>query len=184
MADMAANIGGSTLYAGQEFAWAEQRIEFKFSTHRIQYSDAQLQQRANQLFGSSVPERILKDYNAQTYWLSTNLWSFNKSSRLPKWLNIAVGYGAQGLFGGFENVQRDDNNDIVYTPNGLPAFDRKDILRQRQFYLSPDIDISKIQIRGRTPRLFRLLNGLKLKFPMPTLEYRTGDGFRLHALYF
>ena len=33
LGDMAANTSGSLLYATQEYAWGEQRIEFKFSTH-------------------------------------------------------------------------------------------------------------------------------------------------------
>ncbi len=182
--DMAANTGGSLLYAGQEYAWGEQRIEFKFSTHRYHYDSPDLQSRADNLFGASPFERILKDYNAQTYWLSANLWSFKKSSKMPKWLNIAVGYGADGLYGGFDNVQRDDENQIVLDANGQPVFDRRDITRTRQFYLSPDIDLSKIEINGRQIKLFRVLNGLKLKFPMPALELNSEGRFKFHPLYF
>lgn len=184
LGDMTANAGGSLLYAGQTYAWGEQRIEFKFSTHLNRYTSGDLAWRANNLFGASTMERFLKDYNAQTYWLSTNLWSFAKESKLPRWLNIAVGYGADGLFGGFDNVQRDDENQIVLNANGKPAFDRRDIARLRQFYLSPDIDLSKIRIHGKTPRVLLVLNGLKLKFPMPALEWHTQRGLVFHALYF
>jgi hypothetical protein len=31
-----------------------------------------------------------KDYNGQTYWLSVNLHSFYKGSKIPKWLNLAM----------------------------------------------------------------------------------------------
>ncbi|MBL7766419.1 MAG: DUF2279 domain-containing protein [Chitinophagaceae bacterium] len=175
LADMAANTGGSLLYAGQEYAWGEQRIQFKFSSHRINYQDAELRQKANQLYGASLPERILKDYNGQTYWLSVNMASFAKTSRIPKWLNIAVGYGSTGLFGGYTNDWTDANG--VY-------HDRRDIARIRQFYLSPDIDLSKITIKGRKPKIFQLLNGIKLKFPMPALEWNTGGQWRMHGIYF
>jgi hypothetical protein len=60
----------------------------KFSFHTTQY-----QYRPNVL-GSSLAEQMLKDYNGQTYWLSVNLHSFYKGSKIPKWLNLAIGYGA------------------------------------------------------------------------------------------
>ena len=184
LGDMAANTSGSLLYATQEYAWGEQRIEFKFSTHRYQYPSNDLKARADNLFGSSSMERILKDYNAQTYWLSANIWSFAKSSKFPKWLNIAVGYGADGLYGGFDNIQRDDQHQVEMHANGQPVFDRRDIVRTRQFYLAPDIDVSKIEIRGRRLKLLKALNGLKLKFPMPALELNNQGRFTFHRLYF
>ena len=33
-ADMAANIGGASLFAIQELVWKEQRLQFKFSVHK------------------------------------------------------------------------------------------------------------------------------------------------------
>ena len=183
LADMAANASGSLLYASQEYAWGEQRIEFKFSTHRYQYNEPSLRARADNLYGATPFERILKDYNAQTYWLSANIWSFKKSSKFPKWLNIAVGYGADGLYGGFENIQRDENNEIVLNQFGQPNFDRRDIPRIRQFYLSPDIDLSKIEWRGRKLKALKILNGLKIKFPMPALELNSKGQFKLHSFY-
>ena len=63
------------------------------------------------LLGSSLPEQILKDYNGQTYWFSANLHSFFKKSKIPKWFNIAVGYGAEGMITG---------NDDISEPNFLP----------------------------------------------------------------
>lgn len=184
MGDMAANISGSLLYGMQEYSWGEQKINFKFSSHRISYNTTQLENRADDLFGNSYPERILKDYNAQTYWLSFNIRSFHKQSKFPAWLNLAVGYGADGLFGGFDNVKRDDDNHISYDPNGNVSFDRRDIQRVRQFYFSPDIDLSKIKINGKTPAIFRVLNSLKLKFPMPTIELNSNGQFKFYPLYF
>ena len=43
---------------------------------------------------------MLKDYNAQTYWFSANLKSFFPEIKFTAWLNVAVGYGAEGMFGG------------------------------------------------------------------------------------
>lgn len=175
LGDMAANIGGSALYAVQELAWEDQRIQMKFSTHRVDYHEVQLLKRANAKYGISNIERFLKDYNGQTYWLSANIWSFAKESKFPKWLNIAVGYGANGMLGGYTNIWQDEN--------GITN-DRTDIARSRQFYLSPDIDLSKITIRGKTPKVLKVLNGLKVKFPLPALEFNTVTGFKAHAIYF
>ena len=52
---------------------------------------------------------MLKDYNGQTYWLSANLKSFFPGSNIPPWLNVAIGYGADGMFGGFENKWIDED---------------------------------------------------------------------------
>jgi hypothetical protein len=104
--DLGADLAGSgLLFIAQELAWNEQRIQVKFSFHRNTYNDPLLNRRADDLFGNRTHlERMLKDYNGQTYWMSANLKSFFKKSNLPAWLNIAVGYGADGMFGGTENI--------------------------------------------------------------------------------
>src|SRR5439155_22132122 len=103
--DVIGNALGSTLSLSQYLLWKEQRIEFKFSSHPIKYS-GDLSSRTTNLFGNSIAQNTLKDYNGQTYWLAVNPASFirNPNSKFPKWLNIDVGYGVDGLFGGFENV--------------------------------------------------------------------------------
>lgn len=162
--DMAANTGGTLLFAAQQLGWGKQRIQIKFSVVPQRYTP-ELQQRANDLFGRSFPERILKDYNAQTYWLSGNLSSFFPGSHLPFWLNAAVGYGATGLFGGFANRAVDKE--------GNPLFDRRDIARSRQWYFAPDIDFTRIRTNRKGVRT--LLFALNcLKFPTPALEFRNG----------
>lgn len=174
-ADMAANVFGSALFIAQETSWHEQRIQFKFSFHKKNYKEPVLEQRADELFGSSRYERMLKDYNAQTYWLSANLKSFFPESKLPAWLNVSVGYGADGLYGGFENMATDKNGNIT--------FDRRDIPRVRQYYLAPDIDISKIKTCRRL--LNTLLTALNaFKFPAPAIMIDSKGNFRVHAVYY
>src|SRR4030095_10700003 len=129
---MTANIVASGLFISQELLRKEQRIQYKFSFHHKDYGDSALNSRADDLFGDSWYERMLKDYNAQTYWFSANLRSFFPNSHLPRWLNVSFGYGADGMFGGFENVWVDGDP-------GSPV-NRSDIPRVRQFYLAPDID--------------------------------------------
>jgi hypothetical protein len=174
MGDMTMNLLGSGILISQYLAWGEERIQFKFSTHFNNYTDPELRTRAMSLYGTSVPERILKDYNAQTYWLSVNPWSFNKESRFPKWLNIAVGYGADGMFGGYTNTWTDKYG----TPH-----DRTDVQRIRQFYLAPDIDLTKIKTNKKGLKLlFGALN--VIKFPLPALEINTAGKVRFHPIYF
>jgi hypothetical protein len=141
----------------QELAWYEQRIQFKFSFHRKSYSDASLNLRSNKIFGTSTAERFLKDYNGQTYWLSVNLRSFFPKSKMPSWLNISIGTGAEGMFGANENIGKDDNGNI-------------------NFYLT------KIKTNKKGLKLaFRLLNIVKI--PMPSLEYSNGK-FKFNAISF
>jgi len=172
--DIVANITGSGLFMAQELLWKEQRLQYKFSFHRITYSDPMLEERADSLYGDSFYERMLKDYNAQTYWLSANIKSFFPDSKWPSWLNIAVGYGADGMFGGFENKWTDESGNEVT---------RYDIPRVRQFYLAPDVDFTKIKTRSKFLRTtFELLNSFK--FPAPTLMIDSKGKFKAYAIYF
>jgi hypothetical protein len=147
----------------QELLWDDQRIHLKMGYNNEKY-DATLLNRANDLFGKTNTERFLKDYNAQTYWLSANLRAFFPKSRLPRWLNIAAGYGATGMLGGFENKWKDANgNDVI----------RTDIKRQRQWYLSPEIDLTRIKTKSVAVKM--LLQFLNMwRIPMPTLEITGG----------
>ena len=172
-ADITANTVGASMYTFQELAWQEQRVQFKFSSFPVRY-DKSLEQRADVLYGKSFQERLLKDYNGQTYWLSFNLKSFASNSALPDWLNLAIGYGANVLYGGFENRAVDKN--------GITTFDRMDINRRRQWFLSPDIDFTKIRTNKRLVRTtLSLLNMLKL--PAPALQLSNGK-LKGHFLYF
>lgn len=173
-ADMGANIFGSGLYIAQELGWKEQRVQFKFSFHRNNYSESQLDNRADQLFGATWYERMLKDYNAQTYWLSANLKSFLPHIKIPAWLNVAFGYGADGMYGGFENKWIDGIGNEV---------NRHDIVRKRQFYLSPDIDFTKIPTKSKFLKTtFAILNAFK--FPAPALMIDSEGNFKAYPIYF
>jgi hypothetical protein len=176
VADISANTAGALLFSSQEIGWGEQRIQYKFSSHIKNYSASKEQDRANHLFGKSAAEKVLKDYNHQTYWLSVNVRSFAKKSSWPKWLNLAVGYGADGMYGGYTNSGIDKTTSEIYDFSYIP--------RIRQVYFSPDIDLSKIRWKGKTPALFKVIHALKLKFPMPAIEYNSRGQFRFHPLYF
>jgi Predicted periplasmic lipoprotein (DUF2279) len=172
--DMGANVIGSSLFVGQQALWKEERIQYKFSFHRRNYGDPILEQRSDDLFGKTWYERMLKDYNAQTYWFSVNIKSFFPKSNWPAWLNIAAGYGADGMYGGFENIWVDNlGNDV----------NRTDIPRKRQYYIAPDIDFTKIKTNKKWLRtVFTFLNAFKC--PAPALMLDSKGKFKAYAIYF
>ena len=162
--DMAANATGTSLYVSQELLWKEQRIVPKFSFHTTQYASV----RPNVL-GNSFSQKILKDYNGQTYWLSANVNSFLKQSKIPKWLNVAVGYGADGMITG-----RSEINDSFLYP---------ETQRTRQFYLSLDADLTKIHTKSHFLKtFFSIFNSIKI--PAPTFEINGLGKVKFHYLYF
>ncbi|MFN0081326.1 MAG: DUF2279 domain-containing protein [Ferruginibacter sp.] len=172
--DFAANVAGSGLLVAQEFAWDEQRVQFKFSFHRRSYSDKNLNARSTELFGRSEPERFLKDYNGQTYWLSTTLKPFFPKSKIPEWFQISIGTGAEGLFGANSNYDTDKLGNVTFSVPNVQRF--------RQWYLAPDIDLSKIKTKKKGIKM--ALNILNIfKFPMPSLEY-SKNGLKFNFLHF
>ena len=161
--DMFSNALGTGLYVGQELIWEEQRITLKYSFHQTQYAS----QRPDKL-GEGLLEEVLKDYNGQTYWLSANISSFIKNEKFPKWLNLAIGYGADGMLTGTNE-----------TLNGMFP----DQNRQRQFYLSLDVDLTRIKTNSHLLKtVFEALNVIKI--PFPTLEFNDENGIKFHAIYF
>ncbi len=171
--DMTANIVGAGAFIWQELGWKDQRIQIKMSYWPYDYP-SELIGRRNQLFGKGFIERTLKDYNSQTYWISTNIKSFFPNSSLPRWLNIAVGYGSDGMLGGTENKWTDKQGN---------QFDRTDIPRTRRFFLSPDIDLTKIKTRSKLLKtIFFTFNILKV--PAPAIELDGRGKFKFHPLYY
>jgi len=119
--------------------------------------------------GSGILEEALKDYNGQTYWLSANLHSFFKNSKIPKWLNVAVGYGADGMLSG---------NETLIVNNALIKQNRR-----RQFYLSLDVDLTRVKTNsGLLKSIFSVFNTIKV--PFPSLEFTNNNGVKFHAVYF
>ena len=160
--DILANAAGTGLYVGQQLFWREQRINLKYSFHQTQYAP----QNPDKL-GDGLMEEFLKDYNGQTYWLSVNLHSYFKQSRIPKWLNVAFGYGADGMLSG--------ENEAV---NNLGKTQK----RVRQYYLSLDVDLTKIETKSHVLKtIFSLFNAIKV--PFPAMEFTEENGIKLHGIY-
>ena len=160
--DVAANASGTALYVSQELIWNEQRIIPKFSFHTTKYADLR-----PELLGKSIGEQILKDYNGQTYWLSANVNSFAKTTKIPKWLNVAFGYGADGMISSNSNA-----SNVLF-----------DYERNRQFYLSLDVDLSKIETKSHILKtVFSLFNTIKI--PAPTFEINGSGKVKGYLFYF
>jgi hypothetical protein len=159
--DLAANFVGSAALLAQQLAWHDVRIMPKWSFRLSPYARL----RPNVL-GRSVPERWLKDYNGQTYWLCTDVGAFLKpGNRWPRWLQPAIGYGGQ------EMVYNDEATNRAL---GLRSY--------RQYYLSLDVDLRRIPTRSAfLKKVFYTLSIFHL--PAPALEYNGRNGFRFHGLY-
>jgi len=151
--DLGANFIGSGIAFGNQSLWNEERLQLKLSYIRSPYTkDPEFYR----LFGSSLPEWFLKDYNGQAYWLSVRVHSFLPEGKFkekyPRWLNLAVGYGAEGLEGGY------------HEPDGSWR-----TREYRQLYLSLDIDMANIRTRsGLLKRVFGFINILRI--PLPALQ--------------
>ena len=169
--DFTANLLGISFFALQQKALGEQKVTLKMSYWPESYPN--FSNRANALFGSSFPEQFIKDYNAQTYWLSVNPSLIFPKIKTPKWLNIAIGYGAQNMYGGFENSWVENGSVISVDQNTLP--------RKKQFILALDYDLRKIKTNSRF--LKSILGFLNIfKWPAPGIELTSKGEFKFHAM--
>jgi len=158
LGDVFANSMGSILAISQELHWKEQKVLLKYS-----YSKSNLSDSNNELFGNTILQRSLKDYNGQTYWLSVNINSFFEleKSSFPKWLNFALGYSANGMISA--QNKRGDN-------------------RYRQYLISLDIDLTRINTKNKLLKKINYVFSF-VKIPFPTFEF-SNNQFKLHSIYF
>lgn len=153
--DLVANASGPLIYMAQKRIWNEVRIQPKYSFHTTRYAAIR-----PDVLGRGA-EQIIKDYNGQTFWLSADL---DKFMTFPRWLNLAVGYGAEGMI-----FARDSQHADLALP-------------YRQYYLSIDFDLTAIRTRSKVLRTVFFLAGM-VKLPAPTLEW-SGGSTKFHPLYF
>lgn len=164
--DMLANSLGSAMVIGQELLFREQIVKYKFSYWESEYSEI-----SNGYFGDSSLDRLFNDYNGHTYWFSMPLNRFILKNKLPQWLNISVGYGANGMYGELENIT--EYNGVV-----IP-----ETQRYRQYLLSFDIDWTKIKTNSRFLKtIFTAMTFIKL--PFPALEYNSTGKLRGYWIYY
>ncbi|HMQ75862.1 MAG TPA: DUF2279 domain-containing protein [Flavobacteriales bacterium] len=155
--DMMANAAGAGLFLGQELAWGQQRVKVKYSVWPGPYAA----QRPD-LLGASFAEQVLKDYNAQTIWLTLSAGAVRRRASAWGWLGLALGHGGDGML----------------TAEAEPGDGRF-----RQVLLAVDVDLERIPVRGKAWRtVLFLLNCIKL--PSPAIEWRSDGRLMLHGLYF
>ncbi|WP_227687197.1 DUF2279 domain-containing protein [Spirosoma arboris] len=164
--DMLANVAGTALFMGQQFGPGQQVVSMKYGFRKTIFPPY----RPN-LLGKTTGQQMLKDYNGQQYWFSVNLASvLPVGPDFPRWLNLDLGYSGSGMTGGHENpVTFDkDGNEVKFT-------------RYRQFFISPDADLSRIGTFS--PSLQRFIGTAQFfKIPAPSLEFNRVKGLRFHPL--
>jgi hypothetical protein len=175
--DIAFNLSGSLFFGVQQYLWHEQRFRLKISAFPQKYA-ADLKPRTNDLFGTSFTELILKDYNATTFWLSVSPGAFIKkeNAKFPKWIMASFGYGGQNMLGGSENkwCKNATSDDDISNCDPANVIDRTDIERYRQFYISADIDWTKIPVKRKWAKTcLGIINIIKL--PFPAIEFNTSS---------
>lgn len=165
--DLAANTLGTAIFIGQQLLWDDQPLTFKFSFQPSGYAEYR-----PDLLGENFIQQMFKDYNGQTYWLSTSIGSFlPETSKFPKWLDVSFGYSAEGMLGA-------ESNPAEYNGEPLPEFER-----YSQYIFSLDVDLTKIKTKNETVRLLLNMIGY-VKIPFPALEFNRIDKVKWHWIYY
>lgn len=166
MTDMVANALGSSFFIIQQRIFGEQLLRPKFSFSRSIYAKD-----ANGYLGkNNFLSQFVYDYNGYTYWFSFSPSKIFKIKKIPEWINLSLGYGANGMIGEFSNIS-------TYNGKNIPYHER-----YRQYYLSLDIDFSKIKSKSKV--LKKIFNALSyIKIPLPTIEI-SNKKIRGHFFYF
>lgn len=145
--DITSNTIGSLLYLSQELIFSKQVLKVKFSYLPSDYA----KYRPN-ILGSNFSEKLLKDYNAQTYWLSFSPFQFKKDSKL-KWLALALGYSVDSKIIG--------DAEYYLSPDG-----KREFFSKREWILSFDIDVKELPIKKQWLKsLLSPFNSIKIPFP-------------------
>ncbi len=165
--DIVANALGVLLYMTQIILLKKLIVDSKFSFHPTIYAHMR-----PSFFGEHYLQQFLKDYNGQTYWFTLDINQLLNKKILPSWLFLSVGYGADGLLGG------DDN---IWTSKDGTIKDFSHIERASRFMIT--IDFNWALIKNPTLNAFAQIFNY-VKFPAPTLEFNTDKGVIFHWLYF
>jgi hypothetical protein len=167
--DLMANLAGSlTAYVLLKLEMAD-TVYPKFSFHFTSYALLR-----PQLLGSVWPERILKDYNGQTYWISIRCKDMPGLTFMPYWLLLSIGYSADGLLGGHDNKADQPGERVV---------DYSYITRANKIILSFDLDGTSIPVKNKYVKY--ILNVSRcVKVPAPAIEFNSALGLRFHFFYF
>ena len=159
LGDIMANTLGFIFFSAQSIAFNKQIVSIKygfwpspFAVHRPE------------VLGKSLPEQMFKDYNGQTFWFSIDLHQLI-SDKIPQWLNLGIGYGANGMV----HAREQTNSQFGYRSYS-------------QWYLSIDPDFSYIHSKNNFAKLgIQLLKMIRI--PAPSLEF-SQNSLKWHWLSF
>ncbi len=168
--DMLANTVGTTVAGLQNWFWGVPRIPIRVTFHRSPFAS----QRPGML-GSNVPEKMLKDYNGQTYWIDLNPERMQiRPGFWPRWLGLNIGYGAEGMLGGNDNIWTD--------PDGK-TMNYSHISRYRQYYIGPSISFG--YLKNHPKKAIRIIAHItdKIRLPLPVIELNGKSTMDIHPLY-
>jgi len=155
--DFLANTTGVMAYWTQQHFWQKQRIQAKISYQFTPYAKYR-----PEVLGANVLERMLKDYNGHTFWLSASPGNFGVD-KFPKWLCFSMGYSVDQKLVGDEDIY------LNY-------------MARRQWIFSMDIDLTEIPVKKPFWKaVFKQMNLIKIPFPAVVF---TKYGNRFSPLYF
>lgn len=166
--DLVANLLGSIFC----FVYVSSKIisafVLKFSFHTTAFALMR-----PEMLGSTIVQQVIKDYNGQTYWLSIDINSLLKRKIFPPWLLLTIGYGADGLFGGHDNVWQNREGKTM---------DYSNMARAKRFFISVDLNTGVLRNKNK---LFNYLFApfVVLKFPAPAVEVNEERGLVFHWVY-
>ncbi len=157
--DLAANTGGIALSALQNTNYVHPDIRICYSWEATPLSSIR-----PELLGSNMPERLLKNYNEQRYWLSLPLHVFY--AKAPKWLCVSLGYSANGMLGAKENI---------WTQKDGSVHDYRYINRYSTYRFSFDLDLRHIPTKNKF--IQSVLHTISwIKIPAPQIIYSRRQG--------
>ncbi len=160
-ADIIANATGTGIILINQAVWKRRVINLKFSFWPSPYAKIR-----PELLGKGATE-IIKDYNGQTYWLSTAPGNWvNGTTRFPKWVAIAFGYGANGMIGGYGREPQEIINKREF----------------RQWFFSLDIDWSQFKPKNKFLKWGCYIMRF-IKIPAPAFEI-SRNYTKFHWVYF
>tara|TARA_B100000959_G_scaffold282995_1_gene350772 strand:+ start:895 stop:1794 length:900 start_codon:yes stop_codon:yes gene_type:complete len=166
LSDMVANTLGSAFFIVQQNFFGEQLIRPKLSFSKSIYA-----KKSNGYLGkNNFLSQFVYDYNGYTYWFSFSPSKIFKIKKIPEWINFSLGYGSDGMIGEFENISN-------FNGQNIPEY-----IRFRQYYLSIDINFSKIKTNSKILKI--IFNSLSyIKIPLPALEF-SNKKLKGHYIYF
>ena len=158
--DLISNFIGTGLFYIQEKKFNTQFLKLKFSSHLSPYATCR-----PTLLGNSFPENIFKDYNGQTYWIT---FDFNtriqQKFKIFKYINLALGYSIDGFTGARNN-------------SNLNCVECNNLIRQSQYLLSFDLDLTEIETKNKFLKLFFNTFSI-IKFPAPAVLIQNKSQFK------